>query len=175
MRLGFNRHGWLVAWVLGAVVLTAAACGTTTSSPPPTTGLPVLIQGDHHVPKGWKTYKYRGALISVPSGWSVEHNPICFEGSVPGTLILGLPEFTSCPSGTEIQFVTHVLLRSALPDGNTHRVTINGLPVLESELGDKAIRTWNLEVPAVGVFAEASSDLQDKIDLEVLETLRRAP
>jgi hypothetical protein len=44
------------------------------------------------IPKGWTSYTYSGATISVPKNWTVEHNTNCPLPTSSGDLLLGFPK-----------------------------------------------------------------------------------
>jgi hypothetical protein len=44
------------------------------------------------IPTGWKSYTYGDATISVPKGWTVEHNTNCPVTTASGALLLGYPK-----------------------------------------------------------------------------------
>ena len=49
------------------------------------------------IPRGWRTYSYASALISVPADWAVERNDPCPHSVATGLLVLGSPPGYDCP------------------------------------------------------------------------------
>jgi hypothetical protein len=141
------------------------------------------------IPKGWKTYTYRSAVISVPRSWVVRHaNYSCGDTTLPGsgTLFL-LPPATSdvCVRSA---FNTDSVSLSRLPTGDTYiqpscpPVTVNRLttyigPCTSSNAA--GITVWS--VPALGIEAIGTGTASENVTGggkgtivgRVLHTLRR--
>ena len=77
-----------------SVVLGCSACSSSSLSGPNAKSTQAVV-----IPKGWKSYTYRNATISVPPQWLVARNPICFSGLTRPVLILDLTTGAStCPN-----------------------------------------------------------------------------
>ena len=115
----------LVGAAVAAVVALALVLGPFR---PGMSRVPARIPAAHpslsvSIPKGWKTYTYKQAAISVPSSWRING---CPDPSVPGTLDLG--EFgLNCPSFPQstLNEVSLSTLSSSLGQmAETHKPTI---------------------------------------------------
>ncbi len=190
LTMSVNRARHLVLWVLGAVILMGAGCSSTTHSSTTPTGLPSLIQGNHPIPQGWKTYKYRGAAISAPASWAVERKASCPDFSAPGTVIFGIPRiYSSCPS---FSFTSIVVVasdqaiagqgtgtdRASLKHAGFQPVTLNGDSMFERGYVTKTAGIWTgmwtLIAPQLGIGARGWADNKTKLGAEILGTIRRA-
>jgi hypothetical protein len=89
-------HVLVVAAVAAAVVGLALVFGPFRSG---MSGVPSSTPGAHpspssSIPKGWKTYTYKEAEISVPGSWTTRP---CPDSSATGRLILGTQPIVNCP------------------------------------------------------------------------------
>jgi hypothetical protein len=140
------------------------------------------------VPKGWKTYAYAQATISVPRSWAVRHNGYrCTQHpNAPGTLFL-LPQSGSdlCVRST---FDTNSVTISPLRAGTAYRepscppAKVNGLTIYVGPCGSSntgGITLWS--VPALGVQALGTGTASENVTGSgngtvigrILHTLRR--
>jgi hypothetical protein len=119
------------------------------------------------IPKGWKSYTYSGATISVPKNWTVEHNTSCPLSTSSGDLLLGIPKvLMHCPSysASELVELNHPTTTRA-QSGSF--IKVNGLPVVV--MGSPAdYMVWS--VPSLGIDITA----QGPKALQILQTLRRS-
>jgi hypothetical protein len=142
------------------VALMLAACSTTTTRSSPTTTVAV--------PRGWKTYTFEQAAISVPADWAVEHNANCPDSQAPGTLMLGFPTVhVQCTGDSSSTYGVRVTPLSGGDETSASGGTkINGIPV-EVGFGSPMNLQWS--VSTLGVSITASGPLANRI----LHTLRR--
>jgi hypothetical protein len=121
------------------------------------------------VPKGWKSYTYRNATISVPPTWAVTHLSTCPSPTEAGLLTLGSGGVAlNCPNETTpLRFVTITNLPStSSPSPAT--TMVNGVAV-SVRFGSPSTAVWN--IPSLGVQVAASAPDANRI----LHTIRRAP
>ena len=149
----------MVTAVIVAILL--AACGTSTASPPTTTVA---------VPRGWKTYTFEKAAISIPADWAVGNND-CGDYQGPVTLILGHPKGAmACPAISRSSTNTNTTIVDVASMSDTSAPTntmVNGEPV-DIGFGSPIAIQWN--APTLGVRISASGPLANRI----LHTLRPA-
>jgi len=126
------------------------------------------------VPKGWKTYEYQGAAISVPPTWTVKHDLNCPNTSGPGALLLGLPAILDhCP---EYHYPANVVALSTVGPATERGpscqrlIRVNGLSVTPCGPSSDASADTVWLVPALGIEAMASGPRS----MAVLRTLRTA-
>jgi hypothetical protein len=150
MRSGIRPASLLIAAILLIAVILGAACSLTTT----TTG----TSATHLVPRGWKTYTYGRARISVPNDWAVVTNYNC-PGSHPlGVLYLGPPQdpSASCPfSGSQNSVtVTSIASGATYQSPLCSQIRVNGVRVFVGPCGSSnpggLVIYW---VPALGVEA----------------------
>jgi hypothetical protein len=142
----------------------AGLCLATLSIAGPVATAGAAPQRGNHVvvPKGWKTYKYGAATISVPKGWHVVHNNNCPESN---TLLLGYPNVLDhCPN--ESGPLNYVALYRPLSTTTaaTQPVKVNGVSIYATGIKGQ----WG--VPSLGVNITALGPNTSRI----LHTLRRA-
>jgi hypothetical protein len=121
------------------------------------------------VPKGWKSYTYRNATISVPPTWAVTHLSTCPSPTEAGLLTLGSGGVAlNCPNETTpLRFVTITNLPStSSPSPAT--TMVNGVAV-SVQFGSPSTAVWN--IPSLGVQVAASAPDANRI----LHTIRKAP
>jgi hypothetical protein len=136
------------------------------------------------IPKGWKTYTYQEAAISVPSSW---HTNSCPDPSPPGALNLGDAgrSCSSTPQGGFNYVILSPLSPSFLQTEETYKSTcatkVNGLAidVVACDIAGNLDNSTIWLVPSLGVEVTAlpkvsagtnSSGLMER----VLHTLRAA-
>jgi hypothetical protein len=165
---------------LASLLLAASVCAgcSTTSSvgtPPSSTVA---------VPRGWKTYTYGKAKISVPGDWAVVTKWLCPGLSSTDTLYLGLPKgLAFCPA-----FVGpgDSIVVTALPIGTAEqsqcRIKMNGLRVyLGPCTSSNPIGVVFYDIPSLGIRAEGMGGIRQHVAAgsgpgtvvgQVLHTLR---
>lgn len=169
---------------VGFLSIVLAACGTTGSASPTTTTRSAATSTD----RGWKTYVYEQAAISVPANWRVVTDYVCPEPRGPGTLFLGPSKQPGelCPAySLNVDSVTLTTFPEGISDPGLTSCTpskVNGLEVYVgpcSSSNSSGVTSW--VIPALGVDAQAfqrggSSVGKDAITVvgRVLHTLRRA-
>ncbi len=183
---GSDRH-WLVnvlvvGLVLG-IVAVAVAFGPLRSrrtgpiSQSPSSAHPPQVK----IPKGWKTYTYKKAEISVPESWTTSP---CPDSSATGRLILGTQPIIFCPESAYRGTATVTLsvpsaaaIALARKDRATCGTTrVNGLVVWASRCAipgnfDDYIQ-WIF--PSLGIEAVSTSAFDsDGQRGRVLHTIRR--
>jgi hypothetical protein len=111
-------------------------------------------------PRGWKSYTYREARISVPSNWAVEHNEGCPVLSAPGTLQLGPAKGpSSCLPGIRD---TNIVSLSPLSASDYYALTcpkieVNGLAIVVGPCtSSNTAGIVIYAIPALGVQAVGS-------------------
>ncbi len=172
----------MTAASLLALVSTFSACssnsGTATRHKPPSS----LIT----VPRGWKTYTYGKAEISVPGDWVVHRTYPCVDRPAPGTLELGRPiVLSSCQA--IFRDATTVTL-SPIPAGSINRSfecpprEMNGQQVYVGPCTtSNPAGIVEYLIPALGVEAVGTGDSKENVTGpgaatvvgRVLHTLRR--
>lgn len=168
-----SRRRWLTPGMgtfiaLASLAVVLSACGGSTTIVTSGATSPSVS-----IPRGWKTYTYLSAAISVPNNWVVRHGTNCPDGQAPGTLLLGFPKVlencTLIPASISYVAVT------TLPSGNRYRsppfaptpVMVNGIPIYQG-FGSPGSLVW--AAPTLGVqVAGTGPDT-----LMILHTLRRA-
>lgn len=157
-----------------------AACGSaTTASPSPTTA----PRATASLPRGWRTYIYGAAAISVPNSWVARHDNNCPDTLAAGTLELGVPRvLINC---TLIVGSPPTVTVSALTAGISYAspclssLEVNGLTAYGADcaaspaVGPSTSTTWT--VPSLDIEVSGSGDTasQSLVNL-ILHTLRRA-
>ncbi len=137
------------------------------------------------VPRGWKTYTYGKARISVPGTWAVEHEDDCPVRSAPGTLSLGIPAAPSVCAALLGAADTVRLVPLSAPNPFVSlcpTIRVHGLSVKVGPCGSSnaagVVIYW---VPALGVQAEGTGSADENVTGpatgtvvgRVLHTLRR--
>lgn len=184
-RLRGGRNVWtgrIRGTLVVALVMTGAtACGQASSA---TENHRTVAADAFVVPKGWRTYTYGKAKISVPSTWNVIRNPACRASSSSVTLYLGSGDGAACspvPSQLDAILVSPLSGATSLETG-CPSMTVNGAkvdwgPCTSSNAA--GITFW--QVPSLGIEAIATSTSQgsvgpDETTVEgrVLHSIRRA-
>lgn len=150
-QMSIRRSATAVALALIAATV-GAGCSTTSSgraSPSSTVA----------VPRGWKTYTYGKAQISVPSAWAVITNYACPGSGSTGTLYLGPPKgppYASCPADVgQANSVTLTPLPAGAIDQAQCAIKVNGLGVYVGPCttSDPAGLVW-YDIPSLGIRAQ---------------------
>jgi hypothetical protein len=122
------------------------------------------------IPKGWKSYIYRGVKVSVPKSWVVQHNSNCPNTSAPGTLLLGIPKvLETCdiqPASASYVIVSDSVGTSP-STGQQRPIKVNDLAV-DVGFGSPEQLEWT--IPSFGLRVSTSGSHGERI----LHTLRRA-
>jgi hypothetical protein len=149
----------------------------TTTGTIPRTSLPTRTVADV-TPRGWVPVDFGSAQVSVPAAWHLEYDTPCKYPSPPGTLYVGAISGScpaqalghgrchlvhDCPSSTPVVY----LFNFRAPGRSATRITINGLSVGKTSLGDMV----SYQVPALGVWLTA----RGRNVVRVLQTLTRSP
>jgi hypothetical protein len=172
-RIGTTVASLVIASSLLGTCFSAIASATMRTSHPAS------------VPRGWKTYTYGKAIISVPSDWAVERNHACPVRSAPGTLNLGTPKRPSeCPAPEYLDANT-VRLSPLLPSDlleSCPTISVNGLRVHVGPCGssDPGGLVYYV-IPSLGVQAVGTGTNNENVTGpgtgtvvgRVLHTLRR--
>ncbi len=129
------------------------------------------IRPSNHVdiPKGWASYSYSGATVSVPRTWTVEHNTNCPITTGSGALLLGFPKVLyHCPNySASLGLVEIYHPTGQSPQANGAHLKVNGVPV-EVQTSTPAYTVWAVPTLNISITAEGSEAL------EILHTLRRS-
>jgi hypothetical protein len=137
------------------------------------------------VPRGWKSYTYGEATISVPSDWIVVTSYACPKPKEPGTLFLGPSENPDevCPMySLSVNSVTIAPVSLQPGDACTRTGEVNGLMVEITPCGSgDATSSTVWTVPSLGIQAVATQAEGGSVGSgsstvveRVLHTLRKA-
>jgi hypothetical protein len=119
------------------------------------------------VPRGWKTYTYGKAAVSVPADWAVTHNSACPNTTAAGILLLG-SSTVSCVdyhySSTSVAITT---MQASAGYVLTNPTMVNGTPVYV-QFGSPSRIVW--VIPSLDVVVAAAAPNANLI----LHTIRKA-
>ena len=150
------------------IMRTVRAAGPSAISRP--TGPGGQVQSANHVliPKGWRSYTYSGAVISVPESWTVEHNTNCPLTTASGALLLGFPKvLMNCPSYPISLGLVELYHPTQVDTPKSRHIEVNGVAV-EVVRASPSYTVWSvpsLGIDITGVGSEA---------VRILHTVRRA-
>ncbi len=131
---------------LASLALALSACGGSTTTASTGSASPSVS-----VPKGWTTYSYGKAAISVPSNWEVKHDTNCPNTNAPGALLLGYPKVLEfCPEYSDVSYVAvfDIPAGSASSSAPQKPTMVNGVPVM---IGFGSPSTIEWTAPSLGV------------------------
>ena len=172
----------LVVAAVAAVVALALVFGPFRSG---VSGVPSTTPWAHpsspvSVPKGWKTYSYKKAQISVPGTWTT--NP-CPGASATGRLILGTQPAVHCPAvsyqitaSVTLSVPSAAVMALAKKNGQCRPLKVNQLAVLVScaAIPGNFDNYTQWIIPSLGVEAVSTSSFDsDGVASRVLHTIRR--
>ncbi len=162
------------AAALASILLAASVCtgcSTTSSVVPPSSTVPV--------PRGWKTYTYGKAKISVPRNWAVVTDYTCPDTVAPGVLYLGPSRNPGevCPFTRNIDTVTVTPLPAGTSDQSQCIIKMNGLRVYLGPCGSSnPIGLAFYDIPSLGIRAKGGGSNGQTgpgtVVHKVLQTLR---
>ena len=163
-----NRLLTITGTVVVGLTTILGLCGTSMAETSNRTSSETSVS----IPKGWKTYTYHKATISVPVSWVVEHNKNCPDSSA-GVLLLGFPRvLANCqeiPASASIVSIVSIpkSQESGILKSMGGPMIVNDLHVY-SDFGCPATGTWY--APSIGVEISASGPYSNRI----LHTIRKA-
>jgi hypothetical protein len=120
------------------------------------------------VPKGWKTYTYGKAAISVPGDWAVTYNSACPNTTAAGILLLGSSTVGCVVYHYSPTSVAVTKIQASAENALTNPTMVNGT-VVYVQFGSPSRIVW--VIPALDVVVAASAPDANRI----LHTIRRAP
>ncbi len=120
------------------------------------------------VPKGWRSYTYSGAAISVPESWTVEHNTNCPLTTASGALLLGFPKvLMNCPSYPISLGLVELYHPTQVDTPKSRHIELNGVAVAVIR-ASPSYTVWSVPYLGIDITGVGSQAVR------ILHTLRRA-